>query len=126
MLAPLISFYAVRNEQGKYFRSTGYCGYGDTWVDSLNKAKIYSRIGPARGQVTYFANAYPEYEIPEIVELQVTNAIAIKETARVKKAQENKAKADAKYTKYIAEYTRRNAEKQIADAQNILNNLNKK
>lgn len=125
MQTPLISFYAVRNEQGKYFRSKGYCGYGDTWVDSLNNAKIYSKIGQARGRVTYFANNYPKFKIPQIVELQVTNAVAIDETARVKKAQENKAKADAKYAKYIAEYTRRNAEKQIADAQNILNNLNK-
>lgn len=125
MQTPLISFYAVRNEQGKYFRSKGYCGYGDTWVDSLNNAKIYSKIGQARGRVTYFANNYPKFKIPQIVELQVTNVVAIDETARVKKAQENKAKADAKYAKYIAEYTRRNAEKQIADAQNILNNLNK-
>lgn len=125
MDTPLIVFYAVRNEDGKYFRSKGYCGYGDTWVDSLNKAKVYSRIGPARSQVTYFANAYPGFSIPDIVELHVTKTVVIKEVERVKKSQTNKARVDAKYAKYCAERDRKDAEKQIEEAQKILNKLNK-
>ncbi len=81
-----LELYVVRNKQGKYFRSKGYAGYGPSWVDELQKAKIYPRIGPARSQVTFWANNYPEFGTPEIVVLTVTASQVLNEEDRVKKA----------------------------------------
>lgn len=65
------TFYAVRNKKGKFFRSRGI-GYGDRWVDNLSDAKVYGKIGPAKGAVTYWAKSFPEYGVPDIVEITVT------------------------------------------------------
>ena len=35
-----LSFYAVMSKDGKWFRSKGYNGGGDSWVDNVNKAKL--------------------------------------------------------------------------------------
>jgi hypothetical protein len=81
-----LELYAVRNKKGQYLRSKGYGGYGPSWVDDLQKAKIYPKIGPARSQVTFWANNYPRYGTPEIVVLTVTASQVLNEEDRVKKA----------------------------------------
>jgi hypothetical protein len=88
-----LELYAVRNKKGQYLRSKGYGGYGPSWVDELQKAKIYPRIGPARSQVTFWTNNYPGYGTPEIVVLTVSASKVLNEEERVKKAI-NKAKRE--------------------------------
>ena len=46
-----LELYVVRNKEGKYFRTKGYSGYGDTWVDDIQKAKVYPKIGQARSRL---------------------------------------------------------------------------
>jgi hypothetical protein len=125
MSEPLVVLYAVRNKDGQYFRAKGYGGSGDTWVDSLKKARIYSKPGPARAQVTFFANNYPKYGIPELVELRVTEVVAFKEEIRVMKSQYRKEKEKAERAKRDAEQERKYAEKQLAEAQETLRRLGK-
>jgi len=84
-----LSFFAVRNKEGKWFRRKGYGGYGETWVE-LKGARLYTRIGGARTQVTYFSNAYPEFGVPEIVEFTVSATKIHNEEERVKKQAEKK------------------------------------
>lgn len=67
------SLYAVRNHEGLWFRAKGYGGYGKSWVDDLSKARIYARVGPAKAQVSYCAQNYPDKPLPLIVELVVSN-----------------------------------------------------
>lgn len=86
-----LKFYVVRNSEGKYFRSKGLHGYGKSWVEDVNKAKIYSKIGPARGQVSFWASMWPEFGIPELIEFGVGQAIVLDETERVKKVIAKKA-----------------------------------
>jgi len=81
-----IKLYAVRNAEGQWFRSKGYGGYGKTWVDEFRKARVYNAIGPARQQVTFFAKNYPEFGVPDLVELTVTSVTALDESDRVAKA----------------------------------------
>lgn len=50
-----INFYAVKFRDGKWLRSKGYNGYGESRVDSLDKAKIWTKIGPAKAQITWWA-----------------------------------------------------------------------
>ena len=74
-----MKLYCVRNKQGKYFRSVGYGGCGPSWVESLEKAKFYSKIGQAKARVTYFFTTGPQFGCPEIIEfdLNVENAKVI-------------------------------------------------
>lgn len=66
------TFYIVRNKEGKFLRSKGYGGSGECWVDDLEKAKVWSRPGPAKAQVTWWLTHYPSYGLPEIVPLVAT------------------------------------------------------
>lgn len=87
-----LEFYAVRNKKGKWFRRKGYSGYGETWVDELSKARIYNKIGHARSQVTFFAENYPSYGIPDIVVFKVIESHVINEKERLKKKREKAEK----------------------------------
>jgi len=83
MTEPVMELFAVRNSAGQWLRSQGYGGGGKTWVDNLSKARIYSAISPARARVTFFANNYPDWPVPDLVRLVVTRAETVDDSARV-------------------------------------------
>ena len=112
--------YTVRNEKGQYFRAKGYGGSGNTWVDDINKAKIYGRIGGARGTITWFANNYPKYPTPELVKLTVTGFEVLDETKRVEKAKQKKIKEEAERKKREAERRKADAERELQNAERKL------
>lgn len=68
-----LKFYIVQNQEGKYYRNKGYNGHDGTtqfnssWIDDINKAKVYQKIGSAKGRVTYFFKNWPEYGKPKIL-----------------------------------------------------------
>jgi len=64
--------YAVRNAEGKWFRAKGYGGYGDTWVNDVNSAKLYAKIGQAKSRCSFFYNKWPEFGVPHIVKIEAT------------------------------------------------------
>lgn len=99
-----LELFIVKSKDGKYFRSKGYNGYGDSWVDSISKAKIYSKIGSARSQVTFWASHYPEYGIPDIVLLTISESKILNEEERVKKAIRKIKKNEIEYKIRSAEY----------------------
>ena len=84
----VLVLYAVRNNKGQYFRAKGYGGGGNTWVDDINKAKIYGKTGGARGTITWFANNYPNYPTPDLIKLTVTGIEVMDEKGRVEKAKQ--------------------------------------
>lgn len=79
-----LNFYAVRSQDGKWFRSKGYGGFGNSWVDDITKAKIYSKPGPAKTQITYWAKNYPEYGVPDLVRITTGVCEYLDQTERVK------------------------------------------
>lgn len=89
-----LKLYVVRSKDGKYFKSKGYGGYGSSWKDDINQAKIYTKPGPARGQITFWATNYPEYGVPDLIELLVTegNMRVINEDDRLTKVKARKEK----------------------------------
>jgi hypothetical protein len=104
----LLTLYAVQNKDGKWFRAKGYGGGGKTWVDELNGAKIYAKIGQARAQVTYFAKNHPSFGIPNLVALDVISArVLVDEIPRAKKAVDKSKKRDEKHAQYAESYRRR-------------------
>ena len=118
--------FAVRNNEGKFFRAKGYGGGGNSWVEDINKAKIYGKIGGARGTITWFANNYPKYQTPELLKLTVTGVEVIDDSERVKKAQDKKVKDNAKKDKRNAEYRLEMAQKDLINAQNKIKQLTKR
>lgn len=85
-----LEFYVVRNKDGKYLRAKGYNGYGDSWVTDLKKAKVYTKRQGATAQVTYWANNFPQYGVPELVPLIATLGEPIPQEERVAKVQKKK------------------------------------
>ena len=66
-----MKLYVVQNHQGKYFRPIGMNGTGEQWQDSLEKAKFYGKIGPAKAQCTFWYTHYPEFSCPQILEFEL-------------------------------------------------------
>ena len=123
---PLV-LYVVRNSEGRFFRSKGYRGYRESWVDSINEAKIYDKTGGARGVITFFSKNYPGFATPELIRLTVTDSFVMDEKSRVEKAKEKialtKQKRElrqAKETLRIAEERKRRAEEDLKKAKDFL------
>lgn len=113
----ILDLFVVKTESGKYFRAKGYNGSGQTFVDELKKARLYTRLGPARSCVTYFKN-YNKMKL-EIVQLLVTGEQVFDDSVRITKqakALENK--------KLKAE--QQGVKNQINKVQSEINLLNKK
>jgi len=102
-----VKVYAVQNREGKFFRRKGYGGGGESWTDDPKKARIYTKSGPARSIVTFYANAYPDYGIPSIVEMACGQVTVIDETQRVQKEAQRKADREAKYKKQFENWRQR-------------------
>lgn len=116
MIAAL-TLYAVRNREGRWFRSKGYGGYGETWTTEIGKAKLYTKIGQARGRVTFFASKWPEYGTPDIVEFVATERSVLPEAERVQKVAAKKAEQEAarKVRQHAAEVERATRDKRDAE-----------
>lgn len=87
----ILDLFVVKTESGKYFRAKGYNGSGLSFVDDIKKARLYTRLGPARSCVTYFKN-YNKMKL-EIVQLLVTGEQVFDDSVRITKqakALENK------------------------------------
>lgn len=67
-----MKLYVVRNKQGKYFRTIGRNGYGSSWVDDLESAKFYSKLGQAKSRVTFFYKSNPSFGCPDILEFELS------------------------------------------------------
>jgi hypothetical protein len=117
-----LELYVVRNAKGQYFRAKGFSGSGDSWVNDINKAKIYGKIGGARGTVTYFAQD-TKYPVPEIVKLTVTGMEVIDEKDRVAKVLAKKAKQREEQVKRKAQRDLEDAQRRLDDAQKNLNRI---
>ena len=120
-----LNLYAVRSKDGKWFRSKGYSGSGESWVKDVNKARIYASSGPARAVVTFFAEKHPDYGVPDLVRLVVTEAITVDESDRIKINQEKKQRRLVNIRARNAQEAMSRAKKQLEKAQSEVNRLNK-
>jgi len=78
-----MKLYAVMNHEGLYLRSKGYGGYGNPWVDTIEKARIYPKEKTAKAQITFWAKNYSEYPIPSLVVLKAEIETVINQETRV-------------------------------------------
>jgi hypothetical protein len=119
MNEPLV-FYAVRNKEGKFFRAKGYQGYGDTWVDSILKARIYMKMGQARSRITWFSENYPEYGVPDLIKITATQIESVDESERVGKQIRKKELHKIRQEEYEAQEDLQDAQRQLAEARDKL------
>lgn len=90
-----LNFYAVRSQDGKWFRSKGQHSYRpSSWVDNITEAKIYSKPGPAKAQVTFWAKNYPEFGVPHLVRITTGECQYLDQGERVTKVLFKMAESD--------------------------------
>ena len=106
-MSKILSLYAVRSKDGKFFKNIGYggSGGGKSWVDSLDRAKIYAKIGQARSRVTWWSEHYPEYGKPDLIELVVEKINVINDSDVIRKNKKRKLQNAIRHTKKMIEYT---------------------
>lgn len=84
-----LTLYTVQNSDGKFILSKG------RWTNDITKAKIYSRLGPARSVITFFAKHYPEFPVLKLIKFNITEYETVDDSERVEKALEKQAKYKA-------------------------------
>ena len=117
-----LKVWAVRNRDNQWFRAKGYSGTGNSWVDNIKKARLYANKSGAIGRVTWWAKHYPEFGVPDLIELSMANMKVIDQQERVGKAirkeEIKKRKARLKqHERDVARATRRanEAQQRLAD-----------
>lgn len=117
--------YAIKSKDGKWLRSKGYKGRGNSWVDDIYDAKLYNNLSTARSQVTFWAKNYPEFGIPVLVELTVVSSKILDESKRVNTSiQKIKEKKIQQYIRN-KEYLIKIEEEKIKNAKKNLDKLKK-
>ena len=93
----IFELYALMNSDGQFMRAKGFSGGGNSWVNTLKTARIYTHVQPAKAQITYWKKNYPEYPAPKLVLLEATIKEIVDQTERtetiIQKQIENKKKA---------------------------------
>lgn len=125
--SPLASLelFVVRNKEGKFFRRKGYGGSGESWVASIGAARIYPKLGGARAIVSFYALNYPQYGVPELVKMTVSEVEVIDETERLKKSQIAKAKKKERQELRRKEWALEQAKRELETAQARYNAVSK-
>jgi len=118
-----LSVYAVRNKEGKFFKSKGSYDIYVNWVDDINKAKIFIKTGGARTLMTWFAEKHGIDNLPELLKLSVTGIEVMDEASRIEKTIKKKSESQAKHLKTFAEMRLKNAQRDFDKAQAELKKL---
>ena len=72
-----MKLYVVQNPNGEFFRPRGMYGYKEQWQKNLDDAKFYTRLGVAKKQCSFWANAYPKLGCPHVLEFDLDPAKAV-------------------------------------------------
>jgi hypothetical protein len=111
-----MKLYVVRNQEGKYFRSKGFGGYGQSWVSDLASAKFYAKIGQAKSRCTYWYKTFPGYGCPDLIEIDIDSVprivIPMKETCdkSIQKGKIREAREEENRRQYKLEAAQRSLE----------------
>ena len=75
-----ISFYAVKNSDGKFYRAVAKMSYHHhkIWVDTIKEAKIYPKIGGAKAAITRLSKSESNIFLIELVVSHIKRVSQIK------------------------------------------------
>lgn len=103
-----MKIYLVRNKQGKFFRPVGQSGGRENWT-SVDRAKIYPKVGPAKSIITWWFSNYPKFGCPELLEFDIDPSKATvldltsESTDKIAKKKAAELKRELKYKQYQKE-----------------------
>jgi hypothetical protein len=108
-----MKIYVIKNAEGKFFKPSGMGGSSVRWKDTIEEAKIYTKIGPCKSQVTGHAQWFIDKKLPipylSILEFNIDplNPSVIHEgkpiaDASIKKIAGEKEKRQKKRDAYLA------------------------
>ncbi len=106
-----MTIYLVRRHDGTFM------SYGGYWVEDMDEAQVYKKIGPAKGRVTRWAKHNPNEPHPTLLAWLLTEADAhvvdlsentTKALARIQRRKLEREKAHASWE--LEELTRKQAE----------------
>lgn len=121
-----LNFFAVRSKDGKWLKKKRHNLYNGTidtsgsWTTDITEAKVYTKIGPARSQITFWKTNYPQYGTPDLVHITTAKCNFIDETNRIEKSV---YAAKAKRIKYSLNIALRNQSKDIEYIQTLKREL---
>ena len=92
-----MELFVIMNSAGQYMRAKGFSGGGQSWVNGIKTARVYTSIGPAKAQVTYWKKHFPEHECPKIVVLEATIKEVLDQSDRVSEVIKKQEQARIKY-----------------------------
>jgi len=72
------TLYGVRNKHGYWFHLKSLDN-GETWVNRIVDARLYSDLPSAKRCRTFFSSHFPKLEPPEIVELTLSEVGVVSE-----------------------------------------------
>lgn len=70
-----MKLYVIRAQSGLFFRPAGMSGRSQ-WVEKLEQAKFYAKMGVAKSQVTTWYRTCPTKGAPDILEFTLDPAAA--------------------------------------------------
>lgn len=120
---PLATFYAVRNEQGQYYRTYSQRGSSAGWVDRLEDARLWTRSGPAKGKITALCNEKPKLPVPELIEFRVTEVHVVDQSVRIVGTREKKRQEETAAQARVQQMLIDQAEYEIKQARTKLKKL---
>lgn len=118
-----VTVYLVRNKEGNWFHAKGLNGDGDSWQDDVKKARVYTKLGPARSCVTWWTNHYPDYGIPDIIEIKSTTGVILDESKRVNKAIDKIKKEKEDRENHLKQYNVKYLQEKLKETQKELDKL---
>ena len=127
-----MKIYVVQNQEGKFFRTIGYGGFGSNWVVELERAKFYMKLGQARSRITYFFKRYPQYGCPKLISWELDEnkcevidmeAETQKAILKLKKREVQKQISHLKYQIKISYGIKEIKEKEIEELKNQLKEI---
>jgi hypothetical protein len=90
-----LEMFVVINHKGQYCRNRDY---NDTsWTDDIKKAKIYTKIGPARSTITWYSSNIPDMPMPMLGVLPIRECRIVDESVRVESAKITKERRELEY-----------------------------
>lgn len=117
---PLATFYAVRHPDGKQYYRTYSKHHQAGWVDNLEDARLWTREGTARGNITGLSR--PNF-VPDLIVFVVTEVKVVDQKERIAKAQAEKKRRAEEQRAAEKKWRLEEAERRLAAAQRDVEKL---
>lgn len=111
-----LKIYLIRNSSDQYYRRLGQVGYGSCWTDDAGSASVWTTMPPARSRISWFSNHYPDFPIPDLIEIAAGTVTVLDETERIAKSKARIRKAKEEQDVRSKKHALERAERELDEA----------